>query len=116
MYRSIYNLNSRIVLFSDLLNQTGGTLSKTNVKIGVGAQIKVVTLITGPPKFRFMSCLCTKLHKQFRMHCKKKKNGKCSLNVFRKCEVDIKKCHHILDMSDFLVLEKESNFYNPSIH
>ena len=40
------------------------------------------------------------------------------LNVLRKCEVYIKKCHHILDMlPDFLVLAEEL-FYviNPSIH
>ena len=41
------------------------------------------------------------------MHCKTG-NVLSMLNVLRKCEVYIKKCHHILDMlPDFLVFAKE---------
>ena len=41
------------------------------------------------------------------MHCKTG-NVLSMLNVRRKCEVYIKKCHHILDMlADNLVLAKE---------
>ena len=41
------------------------------------------------------------------MHCETG-NVLSMLNVLRKCEVYIKKCHHILDMlPDFSVLAKE---------
>ena len=67
-----------------------GTLSKNNAKIG-GLKLKLL-LLQGGPNFHFMSCT-------FVLNCMN--NSTCIVkreNVLRKCEVYVKKCHHILDM------------------
>ena len=67
-----------------------GTLSKNNSKIG-GLKLKLL-LLQGGPNFHFMSCT-------FVLNCMN--NSTCIVkreNVLRKCEVYVKKSHHILDM------------------
>ena len=69
-----------------------GALSKNNAKIG-GLKLKLL-LLQGGPNFHFMSCTF-----KFVLNCKN--NSTCIVkqeNDLRKCEVYVKKCHHILDM------------------
>ena len=67
-----------------------GALSKNNATIG-GLKLKLL-LLQGGPNFHFMSCTIV-------LNCKN--NSTCIVkqeNDLRKCEVYVKKCHHILDV------------------